>query len=104
MYFMGFQGFRAGFMVAGNQQAEDETEHTIPGFPRGNVLRLEQSNMTISREGPYHNHSIRGLSQAPISLWGAFIQIRKMSPSMQRTPYRPISPADKVTKKKVSLF
>ena len=49
---MGFQGFKAGFMVAGNKQSQEETELTIIWFPQWNVLPLEQSNMTISQEGP----------------------------------------------------
>lgn len=51
MYSMGIRGFRAGFMVAGNKQAEAETERTITWFPWWTVLPLEQSNMTISQEG-----------------------------------------------------
>lgn len=50
--FLGDRGFRAGFMVAGNKQAEEETERTITWFPWWTVLPLEQSNMTISQEGP----------------------------------------------------
>lgn len=54
MYSLGLQELRAGIMIAGNKQAEKETELTITWFPQRNGLPREHTglNTTISQEGP----------------------------------------------------